>query len=143
MKEIIVRAWDDLDRDAGAKVEADHTDIPLQFGGRRVTLDLTEAHRAELEEFLEDYFRVGTAEPAAAGRPARREPGNHSRQHRQPAPGVIKAGRKRNAAMRAFAGTHGFEVKKIEKPDGSYSYYYPKDLKDAFAEWEAQQALAS
>ena len=60
MKEFIVRAFDNLDKtESEIDTPATKEDILIGWRGKWVTLDLTDAHFAEAEEFIGRYIAAG------------------------------------------------------------------------------------
>ena len=129
----MVVAWDDLDRGEGRKVRATST-IQVALNGVATEVDVSDENRERIEEFLRPFFRFGhKPETVMAG------PGKRGYKFK---PGV-KAARQRMrdwadeqiAADPALAEKYGYLT-----PSGNY--YYPADLKEDFAAFEAAQRRA-
>jgi len=91
-KQVRVRVFDDVD---GELVEAAHSDVPLRWGKRSVTLDLSAAHFKEIDAFLGRFLAAGTPEGKVN------------------APSAPVRGRQPKAyydGMQAFAAEHGVKI---------------------------------
>lgn len=127
MKQVEVKAYDDLDFHAdGAKVEATETRY-LGVGGRWVELDLTAEHAKALDEFVAPFMEAGhrPEKPPAPGKASGALGGKIAEAHA------------RNERKAAWARAEGHSVT-IRQAGG---YYFPAKTERA---WEAHVAgLAS
>lgn len=121
---IILERYDDLDyaRDK-TKTLATHVDVPLTWGDKSVTLDLSEENYQRVTRLVTDLVKAGTP----AGKPA--EPA------RTPYNGKLPRGK--GQALRQWARDNkimarsGPERYAYLTPGGSH-YYYPPWLIEAF-----------
>jgi hypothetical protein len=129
--ELIAMLWDDLDlAETGEKNPAQHK-ITVGWDGRWYELDLTEQHYRRLDAQLAPYLRAGHA-PEHAPAPSRKSPKS------PPEIAGYRSARQRGDLVRAFANEHEFNYR---TPGGGY--YYNRDLREAFAAWEAQPEFAA
>jgi hypothetical protein len=64
MQTVEIKLWDDVDMRSGNRVPAEEQ-VVVEYRGRRVRLDLTYAHAAELDTLLEPWLAAGGPEAAA------------------------------------------------------------------------------
>src|SRR5215475_14966490 len=136
-KEMKVVVWDDMFMVEGERVEAQHIDVPVQFGDFKGVLDLTTEHYDQVEAALRSCLtalfarenREAAAERAAAKKP-RRQVSSPLDKLCPYAPGT----RERLdylTGIRAWADSVG-RGREYRPPEGSTKddnqYHYPKQL---------------
>jgi hypothetical protein len=120
MKEVRIVSWDDLDAADGKRTEATSTVI-LGYNGAEAELDLSEANRKRVEEWL-------LAVMGAGRKPARRQ---HS--------GTVSyrpgSGKARKQELRGWADARGRSAE-YKAPSG---LYYKQGLRDDYNTWLIEQ----
>jgi Lsr2 protein len=133
MKTVEIRLWDDLDGKAGRRVQSDEQ-VVLEFTSRRVrkrvTLDLTTAHAAELEDLLSRWLEAGQdPDVKVAARPHSHKAGS-------------REARDFYAGLREWAKSVGRDGEHWTSGKGSRprQLYYPRGLVADYQDWLMSQA---
>jgi hypothetical protein len=129
MQTVQVHLWDDLDARGGLRVAAAQT-VVLEYRRRRVRLDLSDEHEAELAALLAPYLDAGVPEDT--------RPVTHL---------GFKAGSKEardwHAGLRAWADAAGrsseYQIAG-RQPGSKVNYRYPVSLVEDYQEYLISQA---
>jgi hypothetical protein len=123
MKEVTVISWDDIDAAGGVRTEATSTVI-LGYNGTEVELDLGNANRKRLEEWLRPFLAAG------------RKPDRTARRQRS-APATYRpgSGKARKQELRGWADARGRSAE-YKAPSG---LYYKQGLRDDYNTWLIEQ----
>jgi hypothetical protein len=152
MREIIFADWDDYDLREGRKTHAEQT-VLIGRDGKWRELDLSEENVARLNAVLAPWWEAGRTPEKEVGkgpldrsRPERESPEPAADRSNGARPTSRRHGTPERRAyllgLRQWADANGFTyTTKPTDANAHGSYYYPKTLADAYAEYLRQQEL--